>query len=93
MSRPARVLKFPGMLSIEQLVAVVDMLEERIDRLEKLAEAGKLASWQAGKPSKSQELENRRHWHDAMDAFIAGDKGALKRFTAGGGWTPPKEYR
>ena len=47
MSRPERLLKFPGMISIEQLVAVVDMLEERIDRLEKLAEAGKLASWQA----------------------------------------------
>ena len=90
---PARLLKFPGMVSIEQLMAVVNVLEQRIERLEEIIAAGKPTSWQAGKPTKSQELENRRKWHDAMDAFIAGDKEALKRFTASGGWTPPKEYR
>jgi len=30
---PARLLKFPGMVSIEQLMAVVNVLEQRIERL------------------------------------------------------------
>jgi len=43
--------------------------------------------------TRAQEMENRRRWSAAMDAYIAGDKQALKRFAENGGWTPPKEYR
>lgn len=101
MSRPGTLLKFPGMISIEQLMLVVRAQEERIRRLETLMQRIESVSAPEhsgtkrgnGRRTRAQELENRRQWIDAMDAYIAGDVAALTRFTESGGWTPPREYR
>lgn len=88
-AQPYSLAKFS--VSIEQLVMMIDELERRIERLERMAKVHETRDGR--RRTRALEIENHRRWQGAMDAFISGDRDALKRFEIQGGWTPPKEYR